>query len=244
MKFAPNKTAPALCMGGVLFLLHLAENLLGFDHETGLAVPTVLRYALIGATVLFVLLTILLCRSFPADRPLFSEHFAVPEKAKAALVLGSFLFMGGGALLGAVTVLTHGGVAPLVTAALAVVSGLCLLVLTKRMRAGEADSVTPLLPVMFFSAFWVLSLYLPAGSDPILARYWLPILAAAAVAYAFSLLAGFFRQETKARTFNMVGRAAMMLCFAAAADLDFTSALLFLGCAVILGALLSLQKAE
>lgn len=244
MKFAPNKTAPAMCMGGVLFLLHLAENLFGFDYETGLAVPTILRCALVGAAVLFLLLVILLCRAFPTDRPLFSDHFAAPEKAKTALVLGSFLFMGGGVLLGAVTVLSHGGIAPLVTAALAVVSGLCLLVLTKRMRDGEADSVTPLLPVMFFSAFWVLSLYLPAGSDPVLARYWLPILAAAAAAYALSLLAGFFRQETKVRTFNMVGRAAIVLCFAAAADLDFTSSLLFLGCAVILGAFLSLQKAE
>ena len=242
MNVSPKRTAPALCIGGALFLLHLAENLLGFDYSTGLAIPTVIRYVLIGVLLLAALLTVLSYRTLPTDRPLFSEHFSVPEKAKTALILGAFLFMIGGVTLGAYTLMTHDGVAPLITAALALISGICLLVLTKQMREGEAESVVPMLPVMFFSAFWVLSLYLPAGSDPVLQRYWLPVLAAAAAAYALSLLSGFFRRETKTRTFNIAARIAIMLCIAAAADLDLTSAFLFLGCALFLSAVVSLQN--
>ncbi len=242
MKFSPNKITPALCAGCLLFLLRLMENLTGFDRATGLTTPTVLRYILVAAVLLALLLTPILCRGMSIGRPLFPDHFSAPEKKKTALVFGSFLFLGGAVALGAHAVMNHAGIAPLVTAVLAFASGAGLLVLTRQMGIGETESVTPLLPVLFFAAFWVLTLYIPAGSDPILARYWLPILAAAAAAYAFSLLAGFFRGETKVRTFNVVGRAAVMLCLAAAAELTLTFLPLFLGSALILSVFLSLQK--
>ena len=242
MKSSLKKIIPVWCIAIVLFLLHLAENAFGFDSATDLSVPTVFRYLLIGAVAAAVAYAVLSYRSAPSGRPLFSDHFAAPEKAKIVLVLGSFLFIAGGIALGAATVLSRSGIAPLVTAALAFISGCSLLVLTKQMCAEETGSVIPLLPVMFFSAFWLLALYLPAGNDPVLARYWLPILAAAAAATALSLLSGFFRAETSPRAFSIAARAAIMLCMAAAADLDLASAPLFLGCTVILSAFLALQK--
>ena len=242
MNSSPLKMILTWVSGCALLGLRLAENLIGFDAGTGLTTPTFARSALIAALVLAVLIILFLCRPLPTDRPLFADHFSAPGKSTVFLVLGGFLLMGGGALLGARTLLSRAGIAPLVTAALAIAAGCGFLVLTKRARHGEADNVTPLLPALFFSAFWVLSLYLPASSDPVLARYWLPILAAAMAAYALSLLAGFFRSETRVRTFAAVAHTAVILCIAAAADVNTNSSLLFLGCAVILSAFLSLRR--
>ena len=156
-------------------------------------------------------------------------------------MLGSFLYMGGGVWLGIKTVTEQAGIASLVTAALAVVAGCGFLVLTRQMGNGEADSVTPLLPGLFFSAFWMLSLYLPTGSDPVLARYWLPILAAAMQAYALAQLSGFFRKETRPRSFGFTAQVAVMLCIAAMAEPNLRFTPLFLGSAVVMSAFFALE---
>ena len=132
------------------------------------------------------------------------------------------------------------GAAKLATAVLAVAAGIGFVILTAQMRRGETDSVVPVLPVMFFSAFWVLTLYLPVATDPVLARYYLPILAAAAAAYAFAELGGFFRGDTKVRNFSFTAEYATMLCIAACAKLEVES-LVYAGCALILTVLLALR---
>lgn len=237
-----KKMAPVWGFSAALFLLRLSENMIGFDSETGLAVPIMLRYVLIGVLLLAVLTTVIRCRKVPADCPTFAERFASPDKSTPALILGCFLFIGGGIWLGFNGVKEQSGIATLVTAAMAFATGGGLLILVKQMRDGETDSVTPLLPAMFFGAFWVLTLYLPAGRDPVLARYWLPILAAAAASYAFAQLSGFFRRETKARTFSVMARLAVMLCAAAAAELQFTYTALYAACVVVLSGFLALEK--
>ena len=230
------------CAALVLFVLRFVEIFSGFDPATGLAVPVAARYALVAGVVLSGLATAVLGCRLPKETPDFADHFSSPERSKVLLVLGSFLMMGGGVWLGIQTISGQKGIASLVAAGLAAVSGAGFLVLTKKMCSGETDSVTPLLPALFFSAFWVLSLYLPAGSDPVLARYWLPILAAAMSAYAFAQLAGFFRRETKIRTFRVVSRIAVLLCTAACAESSVLHAPLFFSCAVILSVFLTLEK--
>lgn len=230
------------CAALVLFLLRFMEILSGFDPATGLTVPVAVRDALVAGVVLSGLGTTILCRRLPKDMPSFSDYFSSPEQSKVLLVLGSFLMMGGGVWLGIQTLSDQKGIASLVTAGLAAVAGAGFLVLTKKMCSGDADSVTPLLPVLFFSSFLVLSLYLPAGSDPVLARYGLPILAAAMSAYAFAQLAGFFRRETKIRTFHIVARIAVLLCTAACAEFELVYAPLYFSCAMILSVFLVLAK--
>lgn len=237
-----KKIAPVCGLSAALFGAHLWENAAGFDPTTGLTVPTPAHYAVIALVVIGALFSLVSCRSLPRTCPAFAEHFSAPEKSTLLPVLGGLLFIAGGALLGYTTIQTQGGIAPLVTAALAFATGCGIVVLTKQLRDETADSVVPLLPAMFFGAFWVLSLYLPAASDPVLTRYWLPILAAAAAAYAFAQLAGFFRGETKVRTFGVTARLAVILCVGAAAELQLAHTLLYLSCAMVLCVFLGLEK--
>ena len=242
MNSAVKKIIPLWAVGLALFALRFLETRLGFDAATGLAVPTLTRPALIAGVVLAAVYAAGAVMKRSTACPAFDEHFAAPEQWKLLLVLGSFLYMGGGAWLGVQTVMQQAGIAPLITAALAFATGGGFLVLTKRMGDGEADSVIVLLPGLFFSAFWVLSLYLPTGADPVLARYWLPILAAAMQAYALAQLSGFFQKESRVRSFGFTARTAVMLCIAAAAEPNLTFAPLFLGSALVMSAFLALER--
>ena len=237
-----KKLAPVIGLSAALFGARLWENLSGFDPSTGLTVPTMAHYVVIALAALSAAVALFACRTLSTTCPAFTEHFAAPQQSTLLSVLGGLLFLAGGALLGYTTIQTQAGIAPLVTAALAFATGCGIVVLTKQLRDETADSVVPLLPSMFFGAFWVLTLYLPAGSDPILARYWLPILAAAVAAYAFGLLSGFFRKETKVRTFGFTARLAVILCAGGAAELQFRYTLLFLACAVVLSVFLCLEN--
>lgn len=242
MNSAVKKIISLWAIGLAMFALRFVETRTGFDSVTGLAVPTVVRPMLIGAVILAVVYAVVPVRSYSGECPAFDEYFTVPDRWKNLLVLGGFLYMAGGAWLGYQTVMEKAGIAPLITAALAMVTGGGFLVLTKRMGDGEADSVVSLLPGLFFSAFWALSLYLSTGGDPVLARYWLPILAAALQAYAIAELSGFFRRESKPRSFSFTARAAVMLCIAALAEPSLTSAPLFLGSAMVMSAFLALER--
>ena len=97
---------------------------------------------------------------------------------------------------------------------------------------------------MFFAVFFVLTVYLPAGADPVLARYYLPVLAASAAAYALSQLAGFLRRESSARSFVWTADCAVILCLAAMADSLSSPGLLLLyaGCALLLSVFLLLRR--
>ena len=52
---------------------------------------------------------------------------------------------------------------------------------------------------MFLGVFLVLEVYLPSSSDPVLARFYIPLLAAVGTACAFSRLAGLLRGEGSVR---------------------------------------------
>lgn len=230
------------CVGLVLLVLRLVQNLTGFDPDTGLSLPSlpgVILVALLAVAALYEIL-----RSFRLDktRAGFSQRFAPPEKEVPFLAVGCFLLIAGGGL----TVISGdggtAGVAAIATGVMAVVSGGAVLFLGRAMRAGGTVSVTPLLPAMFFGVFLVLTVYLPAADDPVLARYYLPVLASAMVAYAFSLLAGFLRGESSPRSFTPVADLAVVTSVATLADGGLSQKLLFGGCAVILSVFLLLQR--
>lgn len=229
------------CSGLILLGMRLIQNQTGFDPETGLALPSVAGTALVIALAFLAALEVPLALRLGKEKVDFEHHFAPPEKSLTALIIGCMMLVAGGILLAIESVATGGGIAPLVTGALALLTGGGFLILARQMRAWDELNVTPTLPSLFFGVFLVLTVYLPTVSDPILERYYLPVLAAALVAYAFGRLAGFLRRESSARSFTPMADLAVMTSIAAIADGGKALSLLFGGCAVVLSVFLALQ---
>lgn len=231
--------------GLLLFALRLAQLRTGFDHQTGLSTPSLAGTLLAVMLGVCALAELLLCLRLPREKVSFAEQFSPVERTMPVLVAGSFLLAAGGALLAAGAI-PERAVAAMVTGALAVTAGGGFLLLLRQIRSGGELSVFPLLPAMFFAVFLVLTMYLPAAADPVLARFYLPVLAAAMTAYAFSQLAGFLRRESSPRSFMWVADCAVMLCIAALADCLRSPGqlLLFAGCGLLLSVFLLLRRAE
>ncbi len=231
--------------GILLFALRLAQLRTGFDSETGLALASLPGTLLAALLAVCAAAELVLCRRLPGEKAPFEAQFAPPGRETPCLVAGSFLLAAGGALL-LVSALPARGAAAMAAGVLAVAAGGGFLLLARQLRAGRAAGVLPLLPAMFFSVFFVLAVYLPAGTDPVLARYYLPVLAASMTAYAFSLLAGFLRRESSARRFVWTADCAVLLCLAALADSLSSPGLLLLyaGCALLLSVFLLLCREE
>lgn len=242
MKASFLKTVGRLWLGGGLMLvLRAAQNRVGFDSE-GLAVPNLPGTLLIGCVVAVFLLEFALTFRLSKAIVPFSEHFAPPEKSLMAGVCGCMLLIFGGGLLVMETLQTGFSVAPMVAGVLGVLSGMGLLPFLRQMKAGEADSVLPLLPLLFFGVFLVLAIYLSADGDPVLARFYLQVLASAMVAFAFAQFSGFLQNEGSRRRFTPVADLAVMLSIAAITDGSIALALLFGGCALLLSVFLWLQR--
>ncbi len=229
--------------GLLLFALRLAQLRTGFDSETGLAVASLPGTLLAALLAVCAAAELILCLRLPGEKAAFDVQFARPERAVPCLVAGSFLLAAGGALL-LVSALPARGVAAMAAGILAVAAAGGFLLLVRQLRAGGTAGVLPLLPAMFFAVFFVLTVYLPAGADPVLARYYLPVLAASAAAYALSQLAGFLRRESSARSFVWTADCAVILCLAAMADSLSSPGLLLLyaGCALLLSVFLLLRR--
>ena len=229
--------------GILLFALRLAQLRTGFDSETGLALASLPGTLLAALLAVCAAAELVLCLRLPGEKAAFDVQFARPERAVPCLVAGSFLLAAGGALL-LVSALPARGVAAMAAGILAVAAAGGFLLLVRQLRAGGTAGVLPLLPAMFFAVFFVLTVYLPAGADPVLARYYLPVLAASAAAYALSQLAGFLRRESSARSFVWTADCAVILCLAAMADSLSSPGLLLLyaGCALLLSVFLLLRR--
>lgn len=229
--------------GLLLFALRLAQLRTGFDSETGLAVASLPGTLLAALLAVCAAAELVLCLRLPGEKAAFDVQFARPERAVPCLVTGSFLLAAGGALL-LVSALPARGVAAMAAGILAVAAAGGFLLLVRQLRAGGTAGVLPLLPAMFFAVFFVLTVYLPAGADPVLARYYLPVLAASVTAYALSQLAGFLRRESSARSFVWTADCAVILCLAAMADSLSSPGLLLLyaGCALLLSVFLLLRR--
>lgn len=232
------------CAGLVLFLLRLVQNMTGFDPETGLSLPSLPGTALVVCLALLVVWELLRIRKLDKTKAPFSRRFAAPDKETAFLAAGSLLLVAGGLLMAMSGFGSGGGegVAAIAAGVTGAVSGGCILMLGKQMRDGGEVTVGPLLPAMFFGVFLVLAIYLPAADDPVLARYWLPVLSSAMAAYAFSQMAGFLRGESSPRGFTPVANLAVILCLASLADGGLGQALLLGGCALVLTVFLLLQR--
>lgn len=231
------------CAGLVLLLLRLAQNWTGFDPATGLALPGLPGTLLIVALVLCAAVELALFLRLSNARTSFSNQFAPPDKETSLAVTGSMLLVCGGVLL-AVDALPRREAAGIAAGVLGAAAGVGLLLLVRRIRAGAELTVAPMLPVLCFCVLFVLAVYLPAESDPVLARYYIPVLASAMAAYAFSQLAGFLRREGSPRSFVFTGDMAVILCLTAIAGGGLGRKMLFAGCALALTGFLLLRRDE
>lgn len=239
-----NRAGRLWCEGLLLFALRLWQNRTGFDPDTGLSLPSAPGAALVACLAAAAALELWLARRQSRERPGFSANFAPPKEETLLLVCGCLLLSGGGVLQALSAVTAAGGIAAIVTGLLALISGGGLLLLVRQLRSGAESSVAPVLPALFFGVFLVLAVYLPEAADPVLARYYLPVLAAAMLAYAFSQLAGFLRKESRPRVFTPVADLAVLLCIAVLADGGAAFVLMYGGCALVLTSFLLLQRED
>ena len=241
--------------GAVLFALRLVQLRSGFDPDTGLALPASDPASLPGRILWIALLACLaaeavLCIRRPAGaKRSYACCFTAPEGLTLGLLAaGSFLLAAGGALL-LIRALPPQGTAAATAAAagaLGIAGGAGFLLLAKELRGSGSPTLFPMLPAMFFSVLFVLAVYFPEESNPVLDGFYVPVLGAAMAAYFLYHLSGFTRQEGSLRWLVFTGDMAVITCTAAAADglRDAGRLLIFLGCAVLATVFLLLLRRD
>ena len=157
----PWRTVRPLVAGLVLLLLRFLENTTGFDDATGLSLHQLPGKLLAVGVVALLVLEYVLALRLPKTRRSAETHFAPPQKSLPLAVAGCMLLAAGGVLLAIPAISVRGGLANLATGALGLLAGLGLLAALRKLRAGGAPSVAPLLPALFFGVFLVLTVYLP-----------------------------------------------------------------------------------
>lgn len=178
-----------------------------FEPDTGLALSGHPSFLLLGAlTVLAVVVLALLCRGgrklTDGECPLALSgvsplHMTLASAAAILTILaGGASFLDLLSVFHAVTYYDSGllsCVNPLLLGALAVVSGICLLVLARqRYQLGREVSFSflPLIPA-FFTCFWLIDVYRVRASDPVILEYAWFFLADIALVLALYCAAGF-----------------------------------------------------
>lgn len=214
------RAARPWCEGAILFILRLLQLRTGFDPDTGLALPSSAGRCLWIGLLLAFGLDAVLCLFRPGgSRRSYVRCFDAPGlSATGALAAGGLLLAGGALLL--FQALPPAGTAAVTAAAagfFGAAGGAGLLVLAKSLHSGRPAALA-LPPVMFFSVLFVLTVYFPTEADPVLGRYYLPVLGAAMAAYFLYQLSGFLRSEGNLRWFGLVSGFAVATCLAAAAD--------------------------
>lgn len=241
--------------GAVLLVLRVVQLRGGFDPDTGLALSGMGPGPLAGHALWIGLLLcggaelFLSLRRPKGSKRSYACCFLPPEgPVPVLLAAGSFLLMAGGVLLLAGALPPQGteAVTAAATGLLGIAGGAGLLLLFRELRGGGTPTTLPLLPAMFFSVLFLLAVYFPEESDPVLARFWLPVLAAALAAYFFYHLSGFLHGEGSLRWFRFTACMTAVACIAAAADcLRAPGRLLaYLGLAVTASAFLLLLREE
>lgn len=227
--------------GLLLLALRWAQLKTGFDPETGLSVSSVPGTILAVLIVLLIVVEAAVSFRLPKGKRSYLNcmdplgKYAVP-----ALIIGSFLLGPGGVL--SMNFDTLG----IVTAAFGVAATIGLIVFVRQVRKNEKTYTMALLPVMVFSVLFLLTVYIPEESNPVLARYYLPVLAAAMAACAFYQLAGLTCREGSLGWFAFFGDLAVALSLAAMADCagNLGRMLTYFGAALVLTQFLMARRGE
>lgn len=240
---------PVLALGGgcAAFVLRLLQWRVGFEPDTGLPVPG----APFGAAtallaVLVMVLSGLLSRRLPKESegtPLFPQGFSTPEAGLLTLaVAGVFLMavsgladmaagLGVQGLPGMAALSAVSRREQLILGVLTAVSAVCLFpaVAACRLRPdgmARPFSGTLLAPVVCLVIRLVL-VYRQDSANPVLAAYWVELLALVLVILALYRLSAFSCGAGRTRRFVLYAVPAAALCLGALADGGALSSLLF-----------------
>lgn len=226
-------------------LLRVIQNRTGFE-ETGLAVPLSLPGLLL--LVLFIAAAayfFVAARDLPGRRGRSASlegafHLEGNTLGVACAVAGAFLLL----LSAAAVVMGRGSLGTILLAPLAAVSALCLLYAVFALyRGGEVKGVALLVPVCALVVYLIF-LYRADAADPVLARVYVEILAASALAFSALELAAFaFRNGSPRLWFPLTSMTAI-LCLTAAADVGSPARMAFFigGALVELGFLAAFER--
>ena len=213
--------------------LRVWQGLSGFD-EAGLAIrgslPGILLPAVLALAAAYFILS---ARSLPARGTArgLTETFRFEGASSACAVTGAFLI-----LVGAAASVMSGGrsTQTLLLAVFAMAAAVCLLYAAFALyRGNEVQGVALLVPVCCLVVYLVF-LYRADASDPVLARIYVEILAAALLTVGSLELAAFAYRAGSPRVYVPVNALAVILAVTAAAERQsLASLLLFTGCALI-----------
>lgn len=243
MKNSVYWKGPRLWIEGLLLLcLRWAQLKTGFDPDTGLSRPSMPGTVLLAAIVFLAAAEcVVSLRGVPGGKRTFLNCFEPPERRELPLlVAGSLLICAGGVLLPGWSTLA------ILSAVMAAATAAGFILLARMLRNGGQPKTLFLLPSMFLSVLLVLTVYLPEANNPVLARYALPVLAAALIACAFYQLTGLTCREGSLRWFVFFGNLSVPLSLAAMADSagNLGRTLLWCGCALTLTVFLLLRRAD
>lgn len=243
MKNSPYFKGLRLWLQGLLLLaLRWAELKNGFDSDTGLSRRSVPGMVLAAMILFLAAVELFLClRTIPGGKRTYRNCLEpLDRKQLPLLAAGSLLPVIG------VVLLPGTGALEIAAAAAALGTAVGLILFAKIVRSGADIKVFQLLPAMVFSVIFVLVVYLPEEGNPVLARFYLPVLAAALVSCAFYQLAGLTCREGKLRWFVFCGDLAVPLCLASMADCagDLGRMLIYFGFALVLTQFLMTRRSE
>ena len=247
---------PILALGGgcAAFALRLLQWRTGFEPDTGLPVPgTPFGAATAALAVLVLVLCALLGKKLPEEKegaPLFPAAFAAAEPGILTLAVAGVFLMGASGLadmaaglgirgLPGMAVLSAARREQLILGALTLAAAVCLFPAVPACRVGDRKASGPfngallLAPVVCLVVRLVL-LYRQDSSNPVLAAYWVELLALVLVILALYRLAAFAYGAGRTRRFTLYAVPAILLCLGALADGGLSSILFNGGAALTL----------
>lgn len=241
---------PVLALGGgcAAFVLRLLQWRVGFEPDTGLPVPG----APFGAAtallaVLVMVLSGLLSRRLPKESegtPLFPQGFSTPEAGLLTLAVAGVFLMAVSGLADMAAGLGVQGIPgmaalsavsrreQLILGVLTAVSAVCLFPAVAACRLRPDGMARPfsgtllLAPVVCLVIRLVL-VYRQDSANPVLAAYWVELLALVLVILALYRLSAFSCGAGRTRRFVLYAVPAAALCLGALADGGALSSLLF-----------------
>jgi len=212
--------------------LRLWQNQAAFDAE-GLCNGHISLY-LLPATLLAGLVTVLLCSSrYPCRDQLgesIEEYFLFGHTDSLLMaVTGAFLLLGSGAL----SYLALPDRLGLVELGLQSFGALCLLMAVFALRRGsDFSGFSLLLPLLCLTLRTIL-FFRESSKDPILAHFYVVLLALLALCLFLLSLAGFAYRDGCGIKLTATGSFSVILCAAAAPGGSLADAAAYLGCALL-----------